>query len=91
MGQSNGMASDFLDDIFNGLIDYRVDTLFIQNNATLMGYVDIDNKTVSVNPDYNHDIIRDAINLALTAKTKILILDEDEMPTKHKLAAIIRH
>lgn len=90
-GQANGMASDFIDDIFQALFENRVDTLFIQNKTTLNGTIDTPNHSFTVNPLEQHDLLMDATNLALQAKTKILILDEDEMPTNHKLAVIMRY
>lgn len=89
--QANGLASDFLDDIFNGLFDNRIETLFIQNNSQLLGSINPSTRTFQLDPNSIHDILLDATNLALSAKTRVLILDEDEMPTNHKLAAIMRY
>lgn len=89
--QANGQASDFVEDVLSAVIEKRVDTLFINRQKSLHGLLNLEDQTYLIDEKRENDLLNEIAILALKAKSKVLVLDEDEMPTPATCAIITRY
>lgn len=89
--QANGQASDFTEDVIVSILEQRGETLMINKQSTLNGLLNTDDHTFLLDEHRTNDLRNELALLALNAKTKVLVLDEDEMPTTQPMAVITRY
>ncbi len=89
-GQANGSASDFIEDVLTAVLEKRVDTLLISHDSFLYGLINVEDQTYLVDESRSNNLSNEIAVLALKAKSRVLVLDEDMMPTKSPVAMIAR-
>lgn len=89
-----GQSTDQIIDIIHGMIDGKIETLFIEEDRIIPAKIDYINKQIIRNelnnPEFD-DILDDLGQLGLEKNTEIIILKQDSMPTNTGVAAIFRY
>ena len=87
-------SSDQLIDIITATIEGRVEALFIQENLTVPGKIDMNTKKMTsekLDDPKVDDVLDDLAQLVLDKSGEVYILSRDDMPTDLGMAAIYRY
>ena len=91
---ATGLTAHIIDEIVRAAYYRRIDTLFVSKNARLYGsFDDINDKLIvhaSETPT-DHDLIDRTILKTVLSGGKVFMLDENEMPMRRMMLAIMRY
>lgn len=88
------LTSHILDDVIRAAYYKRIDTLFVDKQARLFGSFDENNDKLEVHASESaadDDLIDKTILKTLLSGGRVFMLDENEMPVRRMMAAIMRY
>lgn len=91
---ASGLTSFILDDIIRAAHYKRIETLFVDKKARLSGSFDetTDRLTVHASDnDHDDDLVHKTILKTVMFGGKVFILDQEEMPARRMMAAVMRY
>lgn len=77
-----GLSSCDLGDVARAALDRRVDTLFLENNRKIAGYIDHDERRVEYSQSSETEILNEIASLVFEAGGNVMVLDKADMPVE---------
>lgn len=88
-----GLGGDVFNDVFEAVLEGRVDTLLIEEGHVVPGYLDESDRPVvleDISPK-THDLMDTLVKLGINQGGTVRVLSKDKMPTTTGVAAIYRY
>gem|GEM_PF-25750 len=75
------LSSTELQEVVQDALDGKIDVLFIENDKTIAGSIDAENRTIGQRQPFHTDVINELSCLVFEQGGHVIVLDSQEMPT----------